>query len=1221
MLYYLMSDSDEGSGSYEVVTKDPQESQQQQHHLDETEDTDIEGESVPGEEEGEEGNQGDQEDKNTEEASGLGLEHDQERFLQEDIQTLLKIRPGEKEEAELQEKGSKVDQVEEELYAGKDVQVKNSIQEDSLQKMGPKESEPSARSEKPKPPLKVNLKEPTTSGFGSFYDDPDPQVPKHQEQIVKPLQAGDLVLTILAWRIGAKALALTTAARFASHVFVNQQMTLAKGNPGEGGSILGIWVGFSILQGILHRVARFRGERGLAHLAAILLGQSQGIAWSLCYPQTLLSQIFRNLWMAFRTIYVVAIRKLRLEGTVLLPRHKFPANSSQVDPKWLSKVLNTEITNVRVLSLSQSVEEDIQEVTEEDIEKPRGFIGETVRLVPEYLDAEAADVNDLPHTLILKMASTNPSVIMKMRPVGVYLRETHFYSKLVPLIRTKAAQSKDPILEVPHCYASDYDPFTTEFCLLFEDAAPLLPGCEVEGGTWQKACSVATRYARFHALFWRPSLQELNDDFDLHWHSTYNFMKISHPAILYDLSNRAFSNLMTQERYASLVSPAMQRTLRTYFAHMSAVLDELCEGPMTFTHADARSENMIWPASVEGVKEDKICHAGLKFDDSYDRKQTRWLSVDWQTSSKGVGVSDLSYFVGLDLNVSPEAGDTCDRVLVGEYYRTLVQALENPRHLGKYSADDCWRDYRLSLFIAAMIPIVVLQAEGIGSGESERLKTVREHTLRRVLQAIERVDAGEVLLEVVNKRVKQRTMNGVLTAYRHVEDKMLERDRAGILLPGERPRDAPVVVRSATPQDEPFCHFNPVALLALEDGPKPVPGTGRRDAYDRWFLNGYAPDGAHYFAAALGFYPGRGVMDASFSFVVDGEQYNARVSRKLTEKEWPSARNYSPGKRLEVDSNAGPIRIIIKEPLKVAELIVRIPGKMEAHLTMRARFEPIMEPPYSNMVRGIGDFTYDRFTQLTEWKGWIKVNDGDEISADGWWGTRDRSWGRRPHGAADKGAKKNQQGGALLANPLTRYLINQVSRHWAHKVTQFYWFWTPINVPNGGFAYHSQQSQDGTVDNGAAHIFGDPFGPEHAPYGKVEAAGHSLEYSRSGTRHFETCTIVMVLQDGRRVTLKFEPIRPFYMTGIGYGHDTMPHGMGHPSDLIVQCDKFKTEMADRMAPLHWHIQEYSFVRCELHSRDAGPDDPPVAVTSGVSGAEQLVIGPHDPSGFTSAMDA
>ena len=48
--------------------------------------------------------------------------------------------------------------------------------------------------------------------------------------------------------------------------------------------------------------------------------------------------------------------------------------------------------------------------------------------------------------------------------------------------------------------------------------------------------------------------------------------------------------------------------------------------------------------------------------------------------------------------------------------------------------------------------------------------------------------------------------------------------------------------------------------------PEPIATAGTdRNFYDRYFFNGYTPDGELFFAAALGVYPHLNVMDAAFS--------------------------------------------------------------------------------------------------------------------------------------------------------------------------------------------------------------------------------------------------------------------------------------------------------------------------------------------------------------------
>ena len=66
-------------------------------------------------------------------------------------------------------------------------------------------------------------------------------------------------------------------------------------------------------------------------------------------------------------------------------------------------------------------------------------------------------------------------------------------------------------------------------------------------------------------------------------------------------------------------------------------------------------------------------------------------------------------------------------------------------------------------------------------------------------------------------------------------------------------------------------------LTRLDDYPlhqtaEPIaqPATGDRNFYDRYFFNGYNRAGDLFFAAALGVYPNRRVMDAAFSVVHGG---------------------------------------------------------------------------------------------------------------------------------------------------------------------------------------------------------------------------------------------------------------------------------------------------------------------------------------------------------------
>jgi hypothetical protein len=82
------------------------------------------------------------------------------------------------------------------------------------------------------------------------------------------------------------------------------------------------------------------------------------------------------------------------------------------------------------------------------------------------------------------------------------------------------------------------------------------------------------------------------------------------------------------------------------------------------------------------------------------------------------------------------------------------------------------------------------------------------------------------------------------------------------------------------------------------------------------------------------------------------------------------------------------------------------------------------------------------------------------------------------------------------------------------------------------------------------------------------------------------------------------------MKGIGYGHPDWAHG-GWKGELAVAREDFRVADLDPMVPAHLHIQALARARHE------GPDG---TGSDGIGIVEQLVIGPHAPSGFQSILD-
>ena len=368
--------------------------------------------------------------------------------------------------------------------------------------------------------------------------------------------------------------------------------------------------------------------------------------------------------------------------------------------------------------------------------------------------------------------------------------------------------------------------------------------------------------------------------------------------------------------------------------------------------------------------------------------------------------------------------------------------------------------------------------------------------------------------------------------------------------------------------------LHPQDDLPLHQTPEPIAhvATGDRNAYDRYFFNGYTADGSIFFAAALGVYPNRHVIDASFSVVRDGVQTSVHASGRL-----------DPGR---VRIAVGPIEVQVLEPMRRLRVVLG-PNEagLEADVTFAARTEAVEEPRFTvrRGTRVVMDYT--RLTQFGTWTGQVALA-GDAVALGGLdvLGTRDRSWGIRSVG--------EREGGAPGAAP------------------QFFWLWAPLHL--GTRCLHVDFQEDATGRR--AHANGEivPLldGPD-APVDLVAPAGermadvaHDIAW-RAGTRRSEGAALTLWPHGGEPVVAELEPILDFQMLGLGYLHPDWNHG-SWKGEEAVGVESWRLSDLDPLALHHLHVQQLCRVR-------AGDE-----VGTGV--LEQLVIGPHEPSGLTGLAD-
>jgi hypothetical protein len=354
----------------------------------------------------------------------------------------------------------------------------------------------------------------------------------------------------------------------------------------------------------------------------------------------------------------------------------------------------------------------------------------------------------------------------------------------------------------------------------------------------------------------------------------------------------------------------------------------------------------------------------------------------------------------------------------------------------------------------------------------------------------------------------------------------------------------------------------------IHQTPEPIAFSGTdRNFYDRYFFCGYRPDGSGYFGVGFGVYPHLNVADAHFSVLRDGVQHCVHASRLLNME--------------RMDLVVGPIRIEVIEPLQKLRLIVDSGEGIKADLVMEGRSFPVTEPRFTRRIgpRTMMDLT--RFTQNVRWSGWVEV-DGKREAYEGALGTRDRSWGVRPIGAAD--AQPQQP----AVSP------------------QFYWLWAPTNFPNLSLYYHVNDDAEGVPWNTRATLAMDGANANE-PFHLHDTAMH-VSWEK-GKRYATRAVLSAKDAHDRAHKVTWTPHATFMMKGIGYGHPDWGHGHWKGESVAARED-FRPDALDPLTPMHLHIQAICSVKHE--GLGAGSD--------GVGILEQLVIGPHAPSGFKGLLD-
>ena len=365
--------------------------------------------------------------------------------------------------------------------------------------------------------------------------------------------------------------------------------------------------------------------------------------------------------------------------------------------------------------------------------------------------------------------------------------------------------------------------------------------------------------------------------------------------------------------------------------------------------------------------------------------------------------------------------------------------------------------------------------------------------------------------------------------------------------------------------------LSPFDDYPIHQTPLPVahPVSGDRNFYDRYFFNGYDPDGEWFIGCTMGVYPNRDVIDASFSVLRDGVQRSVFASARL-----PADRT---------TTRVGPFVLEVVEPLRTTRLRVDAAHLgIEADLTWDARTMALEEPRQTLVAGSTAIMDATRLVQWGTWNGSVAV-EGERFSVDRSRarGTKDRSWGIRPIGEPPGGAPPASGG------PVGVFFL-WAPIHWEDRCTHAIlferadgerWYWSGGEVP---LLRDDEQ----------------PWGSE-ASVRRPRGVEYHLDM-KPGTRRSQGATFEYDYRDGGKELLEFTPIMDFQMKGLGYLNLDWGHGTWHGES----AEGMQSWKVDELDPLAWdnvHVEQL----CRVRSGDR----------EGVGVLEQLTIGPHSPTGL------
>jgi hypothetical protein len=300
-----------------------------------------------------------------------------------------------------------------------------------------------------------------------------------------------------------------------------------------------------------------------------------------------------------------------------------------------------------------------------------GQMSESHRISISYRDGS----RDGPRSVVLKIASADPSSRATGVGLGIYGREVAFYRELAPRIGGPLAA----------CHFASYDEAEGWFTLLLEDVSPASPGDQIAGCSGEQARLAMRALAHLQA----PVLE----DAQLGASEWLNRASPVGQALVQQL----WPGFL--ERYGDRVAAEHRALCERFVRRIDAWLGER-RPPLGLVHGDFRLDNLLFGAPGA----------------------PRALSVvDWQTVAWGGAMADAAYFLGGSLEV--EERRALEPALFAEYHDELCAgsglALD---------AEQCWREYRRHAFGGVlMVLLATMIVERTERGDEMFMAMLKRH--------------------------------------------------------------------------------------------------------------------------------------------------------------------------------------------------------------------------------------------------------------------------------------------------------------------------------------------------------------------------------------------------------------------------------------------------------------------------------------------------------------